>query len=139
MSVTPPQIEPDKSVRVRRGRVESVDLYEIKDSELESLERGSPADLQLNFGIFALSTAFSAACALTAATFPNETVHTVFVVVAVVGVMLGGYLLLQWRRSHSSQKELCARIRGRIPPEAMAVSPEDSPRGLPPGDPTCSN
>lgn len=42
----------DSYVKVRRGKVESVDLYEIKDSELDILEQGTPATLQLNFAIF---------------------------------------------------------------------------------------
>jgi len=44
----------DSKLRVRRGRVESVDLYEIKDTELDELEKGTPAELQLNFAVFNL-------------------------------------------------------------------------------------
>jgi len=54
MGTHPQNTEDSKPLRVRRGRVESVDLYEIKDSELEIFQRGSPADLQLNFAIFLL-------------------------------------------------------------------------------------
>lgn len=82
----------DKPLRVRRGRVESVDLYEIKDNELELFRKGSPADLQLNFAIFLLSLAFSAIGTLSTATFANATVHTTYIVIAVVGVLLGIYL-----------------------------------------------
>ena len=52
----------DSFVKVRRGKVESVDLYEIKDSELDVLEQGTPATLQLNFAIFLFSTAFTPLC-----------------------------------------------------------------------------
>ena len=53
MTPTLPKDDRDKdSVRVRRARVESVDLYEIKEQELDLFEKGSPADLQLNFPYF---------------------------------------------------------------------------------------
>ena len=58
------QLDDSTPLRVRRGRVESVDLYEIKDTELDTLEKGTPADLQLNFAIFLLSLAFSAIASL---------------------------------------------------------------------------
>ena len=52
------QIKPElgEKLIVRRGRVDSVDLYEVKENELELLEKGSPASLQLNFSIFLLTS-----------------------------------------------------------------------------------
>ena len=73
-------------VRIRRGRVDSVDLYEIKDSELDVLEKGSPADLQLNFAIFLLSIAASTITSLYTATFASATVQNVFTLVSIVGI-----------------------------------------------------
>jgi hypothetical protein len=115
------------TVRVRRGRVDSVDLYEIKDGELDVLEKGSPADLQLNFAIFLLSIAFSAICALATATFARETVKTIFILVTVVGILLGAYLLISWFRARQETKELCKTIRSRIPPDIPPPAPGDTP------------
>jgi hypothetical protein len=106
--------EGNKPPLIRIGRVESVDLYEIKDTELELFEKGSPADLQLNFAIFLVSTAFSAIVALCTATFANSTVHTTFIVVAVVGILLASYLFISWWRSRTSVKAACLIIRRRI-------------------------
>ena len=39
----------EKQLIVRCGRVDSVDIYEIKEQELDILERGSPADIQLPY------------------------------------------------------------------------------------------
>lgn len=111
----------ESQLRIRRGRVESVDLYEIKDTELELLERGSPADLQLNFSIFLLSLAFSGVCALATATFKSPRVETAFMVVTVCGFLIGLYLLVAWWRNRTSLKEACKRIRQRIPPEIAAA------------------
>jgi hypothetical protein len=130
----PKGVEAEKPLRVRRGRVDSVDLYEIKDSELDFLEKGSPSDIQLNFAIFLLSLAFSGTCTLVTATFGNATVKLVVVVVTVVGIFLGGYFLLSWWKARSSMKDLCARIRSRIPPDVPPLIP--SPNNPPTDDDT---
>ena len=126
--------EPDsntesKALRVRRGRVESVDLYEIKDNELEMLEKGTPADLQLNFAIFLLSIAFSGICTLVSATFSSHTIENLFLFVAIVGILLGVYLLIVWARTRSSLRELCHKIRSRMPSDTSAVAPPDAQPG----------
>ncbi len=120
-------LDEDQPLRIRRGRVDSVDLYEIKDSELDLLEKGSPADLQLNFAVFLLSIAFSAICALATATFPNAKVETVFTLVAVVGILLGGYLMIAWFRTRTSIRVICKGIRGRIPPDVLPISTVEAP------------
>jgi hypothetical protein len=120
MELPPPASGETKQVLVRLGKVESVDLYEIKDSELELFEKGSPTDLQLNFAIFLLSLAFSSICSLATATFTVKRTETIFIFVAVVGILLGLYLLISWWRNHTSLKKVCEKIRNRIPP---AVSP----------------
>lgn len=114
-----PQIG-EKQLIVRRGRVDSVDLYEIKESELELLEKGSPANLQLNFSIFLLSIAFSSIVGLATTTVNQSITQTVFIVVAVVGLLLGIYLQISWWRTRTSIAELIEKIRERIPPEAAS-------------------
>jgi hypothetical protein len=119
-------VDGEKPLRVRRGRVESVDLYEIKENELDLLEKGSPADLQLNFAIFLLSIAFAAICALVTATFARPRVETIFLFVSIVGIALGLYLLAAWYRNHTSSAAVCTRIRSRIPPDAVTPKKEHS-------------
>ena len=103
--------------------MDSVDLYEIKDSELDLLERGSPASLCLNFSIFLLSLAFSALGTLaTATTFKHPLVETVLVVVMVIGFLGGAFLILIWRKDRSSVADVCDQIRRRIPPDVTQLS-----------------
>ena len=40
-----------KNPVIRRGSVDFIDVYEVKESELDLLEKGSPATLDLNFAI----------------------------------------------------------------------------------------
>jgi hypothetical protein len=119
---------------VRRGRVDSVDLYEVKENELELLEKGSPASLQLNFSIFLLSIAFSAILTLTTATVSIPLLETTYVVVAVVGLLVGFYLLLSWYRTQKSIAKVIATIRKRIPPEVLRELEEPKKSPLPGND-----
>ncbi len=120
--VPTPQDSDDKPHRVRRGRVESVDLYEIKDSELDLFRKGSPADLQLNFAVFLLSIAFTAVAALYTATFSNANVHTTFIVIAVIGILFGVYLLIAWAMNRTSLTITCDRIRERIKEPDLVIT-----------------
>jgi hypothetical protein len=130
---TSPRDEDSTPLRIRRGRVDSVDLYEIKDSELDQLERGSPADLQLNFAVFLLSLGFAAIGSLATAKFSSDTVHELFLIVAVGGLVAGAYLLIAWTRNRVSNRDLCRRIRDRIPPDIVrSLNAADS--DLPPND-----
>lgn len=123
-----PKSETDlgEKIVIRRGRVDSVDLYEVKDTELELLEKGPPASFKLNFSIFLLSLAFSAIVTLTTTTVKKPILETVFVVVAVIGVFLGGYLLISWWKTRTSIAETITTIRKRIPPEALQAEIEDA-------------
>ena len=118
--------EGGEEVVIRRGRVASVDLFEIKDSELELFEKGSPADLQLNFANILASLAVTAIVALVTATFQNGTTKTIFIVAAVVGVLLGTYLYVSWWRNHKSLRDVCKTIRERIPPDVRAEPGESA-------------
>ena len=132
---TPKDLSGEKPLRVRRGRVASVDLYEIKDSELDLLEKGSPAGVYLNFAIFLLSIAFSALAALcTTTTFKYAIMQTVFVIVTVVGFLLGALLLILWRRSRKDVADVIRKIRDRIPPDIQSAPSSGPIAGIPPGE-----
>jgi hypothetical protein len=112
-----------QQIRVRRGRVESVDLYEIKENELELLEKGAPSGLFLNFAIFLLSLAFCAITALSTATFANPSMETLFLIVSVVGVLGGVFLFILWWRTRESIAQVVRDIRGRIPRDIESAKP----------------
>jgi len=105
-----------EKVLVRRGRVDSVDLYEVKDNELDILENGEPDSLFLNFSIFLFSIAVSAICSLATATFKSSLIEYAFLFVAIIGLLLGTFLLILWLRRRTSIKSIIKTIRDRIPP-----------------------
>ena len=103
-----------KPLQVRRAPVGSIDIYEVKDSELEILEKGGPAAIQLNFAVFVFSLAFSALGTLLTATFESDVVKTFYVVVVAGGSIMGAYWVFQWKQSSTSIKKAVEDIRNRM-------------------------
>ena len=109
----------EKEFKIRRGRVDSVDLYEVKESELELLENGEPTGIHLNFSIFLLSIAFSAILTLCSATFTNRTIENIFLFTSIIGIIGGVYLFILWWRGRGSIKSVIKTIKRRIPPDII--------------------
>lgn len=111
----------EERVKIRRGRIDSLDVFELKESELETLERGTPADLYLNFAIFLISQAVACVLALVTAEFKQPVYQTTAIVFAVVGIIIGAFLLLLWYRVRKDTKAVIAQIRARIKSEGAAT------------------
>ena len=121
----------EKSIPVRRGRVDSVNLYEVKEEELELLEKGSPAALQLNFAIFLFSIAVTCAVALATSTFKSQIVKLIFTFVSVIGILQGTYLIIIWWRTKTSIAKVVATIRSRINGNTIGTQMQDEPETQP--------
>lgn len=121
MSLGPKQTTTAFDPAIRRGRIEQLTIYEISEAELEKLEEGSPASLFLNFAIALLSMAVSMLVALFTTKIESLHVFVIFVVVTVVGLVVGLVLLALWHRQHVSQTKLAELIRRRAPPEGIPV------------------
>jgi hypothetical protein len=104
----------DAAVSIHRARIQSLTIYELTDSELEALLKGSPGALYLDFAVFLLSTATSFLIVLVSTDIPSSRVFSVFVVVAVVGYDLGFLLLCLWYRSRRSVTSTVQRIKTRL-------------------------
>ena len=115
----------EKPLKVRIGRVESVDLYQVKDNELDTFENGSPASLQLVFSTFLLSIAIAFLISLLTATFSSDTVKTVFLIVTIVGFILGIYFMIASWKNRASIRRLCKKIRERIPQDSIIIDEPD--------------
>lgn len=112
-----PSKEP-ATFKVFHARVDSVILYEIKENELDILEKGSQADIFLNFAIFLLSIAISCLLSLCTAKFDNDIIATVFVCLTIIGFIGGVLLLILWWRGKSTIKSVIKSIRDRVPAES---------------------
>ena len=122
----------DEKPLIRRGRVDSLDIYEVKEHELEQLEKGIAGTLQFNFAIFLFSIALTCIAALATADFKWDIVRSIFVFTTIVGLIVGSYLMLNWWRTRTSLKEVVSvirsRINGQLPDVQIPEEPETQPK-----------
>ena len=104
----------EENIPVKHGRHGEVVIYDVREDELKSLERGGEATPQLNFGIFLLSMGFTSLITLCTTTVKWDIMSTFFMVTMVVGILLGGYFIVAWKNSKRSVFELVKEIRDRL-------------------------
>lgn len=109
------QIEGSVQLRIVRGSVSSLSLYEITDHELEQLEEGGPSSTYFNFAIFFISVGMSFLTTLLTVDKLPIHIFTVFVVLAVIGIGSALVLFTIWKKTRSRTKDLCIKIRARVP------------------------
>ncbi len=113
-------------LRIVRGPVDSLSLYEITDYELELLEQGSPSSTYFNFAIFFISIGLSFLTTLLTVEIQSVYLFSVFTVLTVIGIFAALVLFQLWRRTKSRTRDLCKKIRARVP-TAPISEPVDSP------------
>lgn len=116
----------NKELRIVRGRVDSLSLYEITDNELDILEKGSPSSLYLNFAIFLLSVGISILSTLFTVEIHSIRVFVVFVILSVVGILGGLFFMLLWYRLKGEVSDVVKKIKKRIAEQESATVPDMS-------------
>jgi hypothetical protein len=109
---------------IHRVRLDRLTIFEITESELEALERGSPESLFLNLGIAVLSTAVSFSISLATAKIDSIETYCMFAIVTVVGYLAAVTFGLLWWQSRRSLKKVAQEIRSRSTPEGIQEGPE---------------
>ena len=131
------QSEETVALKIIRGSLDSLSLFEITDYELEIFEKGSPSSTYLNFAIFFFSVGASFLVSLLTVKIESIPLFCIFVIITVIGIGSSIVLFQLWRTSKSSVKELCKKIRARAPyPSAdsagePSVAPTSSPTAAP--------
>ncbi|MEN6371838.1 MAG: hypothetical protein ABFD64_07465 [Armatimonadota bacterium] len=109
------QSEGVDNFRIFRGKVDSLSLYEVTDSELNELERGGPDSLYLNFAILLFSTAVSFLISIITTDIKSMKTYCIFTVVTAVGFVGGIILGILWLRTRTSRALVIHNIRARMP------------------------
>jgi len=104
---------------IRRGRIQQLDIYEISETELQMLERGSPESILLNFAIFLGSVAVSFLIALLTTEIQSSRTFSVFVIITAIAFVVGAVLLALWIWYRRSTTTIFEQIRRRMPPEGV--------------------
>jgi hypothetical protein len=111
----PAQEEPsDDSITVKRHKFDSLTLYEISESELDIIEKGSPTSIYLNFAIGLLSNAASFLIALLTSDYTNNLItFFVFLFFTVNGFIVGIILKVLWFRTKNDFSQTIKKIKSR--------------------------
>jgi hypothetical protein len=104
----------EDQIKITRGRVVSISVYEVTERELSILENGPPSSLYLNLAISLLSLAISFLIALLTTTIASDRTFTIFVVITTISFVSGIVLLVIWYISHQSISETILRIKSRV-------------------------
>lgn len=104
---------------IRRGRLDSLQIYEISEAELDALERGSPESVFFNLLLTTLSVAISFTVSLATTRIESDRTFIVFVLLVFVGYLAGFTFGVLWWISRRSLKTTAAKIRARIPAEGI--------------------
>ena len=113
------------SIRIRRGRVDSLLLYEVSEHELDTLERGMPASLFLNFGIALLSIGCSFFTSLVTIQIYSDRIFIVFISICMICFIVGIILMCLWYRNRQSSATIIKKIKSRISDEKSEPSEQD--------------
>ena len=101
-------------LRIKRGKVDSLSVYEITDYELSQILEGSPNALYLNLSIFFISVFISFLISLLTSIL-SDRVYIIFVVITTVSLVSGGVFCIMWWRARSRVGDLVKKIMARIP------------------------
>jgi len=105
----------DEKVKVKRHKFDSLTIFEVSESELDTIEKGSPSSIYLNFAIFLLSIAASFFASLLTSDYSNkQNTFTVFLLITIVGFVIGGFLIILWLRTKNDFDQTIRKIKDRV-------------------------
>ncbi len=107
----------NSTIRVRRGPVDSLDVYEITEEELTALSSGGTPGLFLNMCLFLGSSAISFLIALVTTKIDSTRAFCVFVIIDVVSWIGSALFLILWLFTRRNTKQVVKRIKNRMPSE----------------------
>jgi hypothetical protein len=123
-------LEQNESYPVKRGKFDSLTIFDVTEQELNIIENGSTNSLFLNFAIFLISTSTSFFISIFTVDWfpkglePHLISYIVFLVIAILTLLVGMICIILWIRSHDSFKDTIRIIRRRLVEEKME-DPED--------------
>lgn len=120
------QVSSDFLPEIRRARFDKLTIYEVSDSELEILAKGSPDSTYLDFSIGLLSAAIAFSITLATTKIESNRTFTVLVIAVILGYLFGLLLLLLWWKNHTSVSGVVKSIRSRLPPEGKVLPVDET-------------
>lgn len=103
-----------EKISVERGRLDSLMIYDVMESELVLLEKSSDASVWLNFFIGTITTALSFLISLLTVDWKTiETLKIIFICVVVIMGLASLICLVFWLRGRGDRNKAIITIRNR--------------------------
>ncbi len=102
---------------IRKGRVKTLTIHEISETELNILAQGSPSSIHLNFAIGLFTLASSFLISLLTTKIEADRTFMIFVSIVAIGFIVSFFLFFLWIKDYKSTKKVVEEIRKRLPPE----------------------
>ena len=112
--ISPARNGGEKPIKIVRGKVSEMRLYEVKEHELDMLEKGMSANLFLTIGLALVSIACSFLIALLTIHNASERIFMAFTIIVGIGSIVGFVLIFLSCRHRQSTAALINEIRSRI-------------------------
>ena len=129
---TPMSQEKTESYPVKRGKFDSLTIYDVTAQELQIIEQGSNS-LILNFAIFLLSVSVSFFISVfTVDWFPNNDHEKnlisfiVFLIIAIITLLVGIICLIVWKKSQDSFSTTIKVIKCRLKEEVVKSDDDEA-------------
>lgn len=104
----------ESSINIKRGKCDSLNIYEVTEWELEIIKRGSPNSIFLNFSIALLSLAISFLTTLITVNIESDRIFYIFVILCTIGFIVWIILLILWIIAENDFKKTIKKIEERI-------------------------
>ena len=99
--------------KVTRHHIETVNIYEVSDSELKELEMGNDADTFLNIGLSCASFALAFFLSVLTSSFKDDYSKLFVHCVTVIFGLAATIMLVLWWQKRKSKKHIIETIRNR--------------------------
>jgi hypothetical protein len=109
-------------VKLYRGPVDSLSLYEITDYELGLIEKGVGNAKLLEWTVTVLLASFLITASLSLTTLDLGLMYLLLAVVLAMVSCFSVLTLVLWKKSNVRSKQLCKKIRSRVSAENMRKS-----------------
>lgn len=105
-----------------RGKLGEVRIYDVTESELDILERGSPNSIFLNFALVLIPTGLSFLIALNDSAVEEDHTFILYTLIVIISFVGGTVLLALWLKCRNVHTDTVNKIRSRMKEEPESQS-----------------
>jgi hypothetical protein len=120
------QTESESGPKIQRGRVDSITIYEITESELASLEAGTPTGYLFDLFLCLLTVGIAFFVTISTTTISSDRLFSFYAILAIASTIGSLVCLCLWLRYRKSLKTVIEGIKKRVQPPPSSTTPDQT-------------